>query len=854
MPPKRKASSSQLNESPAKRLTRSTSRSELTEPPGRITRSSGTRIVVPSPIRTPTVTKTYSKSASARRLAQQAESLKENEKLGQARDEVSDDELDILSPTKTFPKRLDKQPQLDSSMGDLTLTMRTRSGKQPETPVRRLTKPGKAAPRPCSETPHSEREIVLPEPTGSKKPTELASQMRRRASPVKPQATTPGRTSPWKRPLATTNDGNVDYTSVQGNKTRASSPSIQGSISHTRAPRKQTKYGVEDSSPSASKKWSTPGNSSPTLSKVAIERSPSPPASRFTPPPASLVFHRVVLPPVSTSTKSRPRPKATERTSDSFSDEPPTTQPLVSTHAIDLHSSSLLESEPSGLTQISTPPPLTPKRKLISLSPSIHIPRVLPNHLHACLVAQKRAILQAIQRPPEVVNIHNDDDENEDSSSTNKVAAEQLTGLLSGTINRGEGNSCLILGPRGSGKSRLLAQCISSFYEHNPLVIRLSGWTQHSDRLAMREIAHQLSQQTGTSFLPQGTDESEDVEADNERSGNLPVSESLASAKITSATHLPALISLLPTLSRPTIVILDGFDLFTLHPRQALLYCLLDTAQSCRAGAGTKGLAVIGVTSRIDTIVHLEKRVKSRFSGRMIRTAPPRTLQVWQLITKAILTSKTDELWADHILEDDAAADWRGIWTTVVEQFLNDSATQNVWNETFSITRDVRMLTRILLSVVLRLSPSSFALSAVQLTSAAAVQRVRPHFSLLHALPYPAICLLIASVHADTVGQPVFTFEMLHESFRDQVRASTSAPVQVRGGSIGMVRCSRQVLMSAFEDLVAMRAFVPAVAYAQSVAKEFVKYRSVIEREDVKRAVEKMSQVNLRKWLTKATQ
>lgn len=138
------------------------------------------------------------------------------------------------------------------------------------------------------------------------------------------------------------------------------------------------------------------------------------------------------------------------------------------------------------------------------------------------------------------------------------------------------------------------------------------------------------------------------------------------------------------------------------------------------------------------------------------------------------------------------------------------------------------------------------------------------------ALPYPSICLLIASVHADTTGQQAFTFEMLYETFRDQVRASTSAPVQLRGGSIGMVRCSRQVLMivspiifsrqqsyvitQAFENLVAMRAFVPVVAYAQSVAKEFVKYRSVVEREDVRKAVEKMSQVNLKKWLTKATQ
>jgi len=43
---------------------------------------------------------------------------------------------------------------------------------------------------------------------------------------------------------------------------------------------------------------------------------------------------------------------------------------------------------------------------------------------------------------------------------------------------------------------------------------------------------------------------------------------------------------------------------------------------------------------------------------------------------------------------------------------------------------------------------------------------------------------------------------MLHECFRDQVRASTSAPVQVNGGNIGMVRCTREVLMSVSVDAI----------------------------------------------------
>jgi origin recognition complex subunit 4 len=66
----------------------------------------------------------------------------------------------------------------------------------------------------------------------------------------------------------------------------------------------------------------------------------------------------------------------------------------------------------------------------------------------------------------------------------------------------------------------------------------------------------------------------------------------------------------------------------------------------------------------------------------------------------------------------------------------------------------------------------------------------------LSDLPYPAACLLIASVHAGTAGHESVTFEMLHDSFQKQVQTSQSAPVQVDGGSIGMVRCHKEVLMT----------------------------------------------------------
>ncbi len=211
--------------------------------------------------------------------------------------------------------------------------------------------------------------------------------------------------------------------------------------------------------------------------------------------------------------------------------------------------------------------------------------------------------------------------------------------------------------------------------------MRLSGWVQTTDRLALREIAIQLNEQTGNIYLPSQEDDEEDIEPETVFSSTLPP-----------ATHLPTLISLLSTLPRPSIVILDAFDLFALHPRQSLLYCLLDTVQSCHAGSDNKGVAVIGLTTRMDSVNLLEKRVKSRFSGRMLRTASPTALDDWIKIAKTILLSE---------IPPEAKAQlqsWSEVWNAAVEKFLADESVLAIFNDTFSLTKDVRVLSKLLVS------------------------------------------------------------------------------------------------------------------------------------------------------------
>ena len=81
-------------------------------------------------------------------------------------------------------------------------------------------------------------------------------------------------------------------------------------------------------------------------------------------------------------------------------------------------------------------------------------PHILPLYLHPCLTAQKRAIMAALHHPADY-DVNNEDDGDDEQPHANTASLQELSSLLAGTVSRGEGNSCLVLGPRSSGKSRV---------------------------------------------------------------------------------------------------------------------------------------------------------------------------------------------------------------------------------------------------------------------------------------------------------------------------------------------------------------------------------------------------------------
>ncbi|KAF7122514.1 hypothetical protein CNMCM5793_000539 [Aspergillus hiratsukae] len=202
--------------------------------------------------------------------------------------------------------------------------------------------------------------------------------------------------------------------------------------------------------------------------------------------------------------------------------------------------------------------------------------------------------------------------------------------LVEQTVTAGEGNSMLLLGSRGCGKTAIVETIISSLKkEHNNEfhVVRLNGFLHTDDRLALREMWRQLGRETNT----------------EEEAGKVSTYADTMATLLALLSHPEELFGpsgnpKAVTAAKSVLIILDEFDLFATHPRQTLLYNLFDIAQARKAP-----IAVLGLTTKVDVTEMLEKRVKSRFSHRYVYVPLPRSFETFSEICFAALNLEDSE-------------------------------------------------------------------------------------------------------------------------------------------------------------------------------------------------------------------
>ncbi|KAK0511305.1 hypothetical protein JMJ35_005878 [Cladonia borealis] len=370
--------------------------------------------------------------------------------------------------------------------------------------------------------------------------------------------------------------------------------------------------------------------------------------------------------------------------------------------------------------------------------------------------------------------------------------------LVSQTVLAGEGNSMLIIGSRGTGKTNLIETVISDLgasHQDDFHVVRLNGFIHTDDKLALREIWRQLGREM-------------DV-----------VNDDLGGSRSSYADTLTSLLALLThsavsedydqpatTKSKSIIFILDEFHLFTTHPRQTLLYNLFDTAQSHAAP-----ICVLGLTTNLAVSDALEKRVKSRFSQRYVHLSLPRTFNEFREICQKALEY--------HPSHDDLLKKKKGktdlqhlsrLWNAYIHHLLSTTELSTLLHSIYTTQKSIPTFLSSALLPISSLSPSnpvptppSFSAPGTS-TQPLLSPPDSPHLALLPALSTLQLSLLIAAARLETIYETTLPgFEAVYEEYvalasKAKVKSGVGGLVGGAGGRVW----GKQVAKGAWEGVV----------------------------------------------------
>ncbi|NXJ91928.1 ORC4 protein, partial [Corythaixoides concolor] len=407
-----------------------------------------------------------------------------------------------------------------------------------------------------------------------------------------------------------------------------------------------------------------------------------------------------------------------------------------------------------------------------------------------------------------------------------------LLELLKRTTVHGESNSALVIGPRGSGKTTLLNHVLKELREMKQVrgnllevhlngkysIIQISWLLQTNDKVALKEITRQL---------------------------NL---ENVVGDKVfgSFAENLVFLLEALRkgnrTSSCPVLFVLDEFDLFVHHKNQTLLYNLFDISQSAQTP-----VTVIGLTCRQDILELLEKRVKSRFSHRQIYLMNSFDFKQYVRIFKEQLSLPAkfpDESFAQK-------------WNKNVQHLSEDKTVQDVLQNLFHYTKDLRTLHLLLMLAVSSVTVQHPLVTAADLQEASKHYGTDSKANIVHGLSVLEICLIIAMKHLNDVyeGEP-FNFQMVYNGERNASTLQTLnhllspnelffLPITdtefqkfIQRKAHCMYNFEKPVVMKAFEHLLQLELVKPIERPSVRVQREYLLMKLLLDNNQIMDALQ----------------
>ncbi|KAJ2893745.1 origin recognition complex subunit 4 [Coemansia aciculifera] len=348
--------------------------------------------------------------------------------------------------------------------------------------------------------------------------------------------------------------------------------------------------------------------------------------------------------------------------------------------------------------------------------------------------------------------------------------------LLSRTVTSAEGNTGLLIGPRGSGKSSVVQRALdmleakhsrSSKYH----VVRLSGFVHITDRIALRDIARQL-------LIEQDL---ENILIGSFADAFTYILNLLRSSGSEGAESVP-----------PVLFILEEFDLLAQHPKQSLLYTLFDIAQSQQTP-----IAVLGVTARIDVMDLLEKRVKSRFSHRQIYVQCPQKKSDFIEIARLAL----------HVSSscDSVSMGFAEQFNTRVDAILAAESVARHIAHVFDFGMDARQLLQLFVMAASQLSAQSSLMQLSHVEASIAQDVASAKMQVLSSVSLLELCLIISMKGLVQSGSSKYNFEMVYNEYK----AFMSRHIMATSSGGAMKAYKKPVALKAFETLVELEIVRP---------------------------------------------
>lgn len=380
----------------------------------------------------------------------------------------------------------------------------------------------------------------------------------------------------------------------------------------------------------------------------------------------------------------------------------------------------------------------------------------------------------------------------------------KVANVITQTITAGESNSMLLIGARGSGKTTMIDQIIreqSKTHADDFHVVRLNGFIHTDDKIALRDIWRQLGKE---------------MEIDEDEA----VSKNYADTM----TRLLALLSHpaengieTEQVTKSVIFVLDEFELFAGHPRQTLLYNLFDIAQSRKAP-----IAVLGLTTRIDVVESLEKRVKSRFSHRYVHLSLSKSLAAFEQICRKAIAIQPDDLNEEEatILGEASGSSGTMIeiphkdnsplanWNTVVNDFFATEVCKNLFERVFYTTKSLAEFLTTLTLAISTLPTTSQTTNTVlehlstSFSNFVALQAPDSKLALLPSLGTLQLALLVCAARLTNIyNTELITFPLVYEEYK--VLASKAKLQATAAGGIATAKVwGKNVARGAWEGLI----------------------------------------------------